>query len=47
MWTNLIALLEPDIDDDLSLIGRMEPFHVQDLAAMRTIKALVVGVLPR
>ena len=46
MWPDLVVLLQPDIDGDLSLFGCMKPFGVEDLAAERAVEALVVLVLP-
>jgi hypothetical protein len=42
----VVILLEPVIDNDLSLLGRCEPLGIENLPAQRAIKALNVSVLP-
>ena len=47
MRAHVIVLLEPVIDNDLSLLSRIEPFSIENFATQRTIEALIVSVLPR
>ena len=47
MWTEVIVVFEPVIDDDLCLFGRREPFCIEHLAAKGAVEAFVVSVLPR
>lgn len=47
MRADMIVVLEPAIDDHLGLAGGRKPFSVEHLAAERSVKALVVAVLPR
>ena len=46
VWTDVIVLSEPLVDDDLSQLCRVEPFGVEHLAAQSSVKAFVVSVLP-
>ena len=46
MWTDVIVLSEPLIDDDLGLLCRHEPLGIEYLAAQRSIEAFVVLALP-
>ncbi len=47
MWTEVIAVFEPVVDDDLCLLGRREPFCIEHLAAKGSVEAFVVFGLPR
>jgi len=47
MWTEVIVVFEPVIDNDLCLLGRREPFCIEHLAAKVSVEAFVVSVLPR
>ena len=47
MRAGVVVLSEPVIDDDLSLLGRREPFGIEYLTAQRAVEPLVVPVLPR
>ena len=47
MWTDVIVLFEPPVDDDLRLLSRREPFCIEHLAAKGSVEAFVVSVLPR
>ena len=42
MWSDVIVLPEPLVDDDLRLPGRCEPFGVEQLAAQRAVESLRV-----
>ena len=42
----MIVLLEPVIDDDLGLLGRCEPFGIENLPAQCSVEALIVAILP-
>ena len=46
MRSGVVVLSAPLVDDDLSLLCRREPFGIENLAAQRSIEALVVSVLP-
>ena len=46
MWTDVIVLSEPLIDDDLGLLCRHEPLGIEYLTAQRSIEAFVVLALP-
>ena len=46
MWTDVVVLSEPLIDDNLCLLCRREPFGVEHLVAQGAVEALVVSVLP-
>ena len=46
MWPDLVVLSEPDFGGDLSLFRAVEPFDVEHFSTERSIKALVVSVLP-
>ena len=46
MRPGVVVLSEPVIDDDLRLLGRREPFHIENLSAQRAIEPLVVSILP-
>lgn len=41
-----IALIEPSIDDDLRLLGGVEPFGIEDFSTQCAIEAFVVAILP-
>ncbi len=47
MWSHVVVLSEPLIDDDLSLRRRGEPLGIEHLVAKGTVEAFVVSVLPR
>ena len=47
MWTEVIVLFEPLVDDDLCLLSRREPFCIKHLAAKGSVEAFAVSVLPR
>ena len=47
MWTEVIVVFEPVVDDDLCLPGRREPLCIEHLAAKGSVEAFVVSVLPR
>jgi hypothetical protein len=47
MWTDVIVLFEPLVDDDLSLLRRREPLGVEYLMTQGSVEAFVVSVLPR
>ena len=47
MWADVIVLPEPLVDDDLSLLCRVEPFGIEHLVATGTVEAFIVSVLPR
>ena len=46
MWSHVIVLSEPLVDDNLSLLCRREPLGVEHLAAECAVEAFVVSVLP-
>ena len=46
MWTDVVVLSEPLVDDDLCLLGCGEPFGVEPLVAQGAVEAPVVSVLP-
>jgi len=46
MWSHVVVLSEPLVDDDLSLLCSGEPLGIENLAAQRSIEAFVVSVLP-
>ena len=46
MWTDVIVLSEPLIDDDLSLRRRGEPLGIEHLVAKGAVEAFVVSILP-
>ena len=45
MRSGVIVLLEPVIDEDLRLLGRCEPFCIQNLPTQCAVEALVAPVL--
>jgi len=45
MWSHVVVLSEPLVDDDLSLLCCGEPPGIENLAAQRSIEAFVVSVL--
>ena len=47
MWTEVIVVFEPVVDDDLCLRSRREPICIEHLAAKCSVEALVVFGLPR
>ena len=47
MWPNLIILPKLNIDGDLGLSGRVEPFSVEHFFLQGPVKAFVVSILPR
>ena len=47
MWSGVVILFEPKIDDDLSLLGRRELLGLENLPAKGSIEPLVVSVFPR
>ena len=47
MRPDVVVLFEPLIDDGLRLSGCCEPFGVENFATQRSVKALIVSVLPR
>ena len=47
MWSHVVVLSEPLIDDDLSLRRRGEPLGIEHLAAKCAVEAFVISVLPR
>jgi len=47
MWTNVVVLSEPQVDDRLCLVDRSEPFRVQHLTAQCSIEAFIVSIFPR
>jgi len=47
MWADAVVLFDPGIDDDLGLLGGVEPFRVQDFTAQSAIEPFVVAILPR
>ena len=47
MWTEVIVVFEPLVDDDLCRLSRREPFCIEHLAAKGSVEAFVVSVLPR
>ena len=46
MGAGVVVLPEPAIDHDLCLLGRCEPFGIDNFAAERSIEPFVVSVLP-
>ena len=46
MWPGVIVLLEPVVDDDLSLLGRREPLRIEYFSTQGPIEALIVSILP-
>ena len=46
MWTGVVVLPEPVIDDDLSLFRCGEPFGIEDFPAKGSVEPFVVSVLP-
>ena len=46
MWADVVVLSELLVDDDLSLLCRVEPFGIEYLAAQRSIEPLIVSFLP-
>ena len=46
MWSHVVVLSEPLIDDDLSLRRRGEPLGIEHLVAKGTVEAFIVSVLP-
>ena len=46
MWTDVVVLSDPLVDDDLCLLCCGEPFGVKHLVAQGAVEALVVSVLP-
>ncbi len=46
MRSNVVALFEPAIDDDLGLYHRREPVRIENLPAQRAVESLVVSILP-
>ncbi len=46
MRAGVVVLVEPAIDDDLSLFRGCEPLGIEDFPAERSIETLVVPVLP-
>jgi len=46
MWSHVVVLSEPLVDDDLSLLCCGEPLGIEHLVAKGTIEAFVVSVLP-
>ena len=47
MWTEVIVVFEPVVDDDLCLPGRRVPFCIEHLAAKGSVEAIVLSGLPR
>ena len=47
MWSDIVVLPEPLVDDDLSLLCRSKPLGIEHLAAKCAVEAFVVSVLPR
>ena len=47
MWSDMIALFQPGIDNDLRLSDCREPLGNQDFSSESTIEGFVVAVLPR
>lgn len=46
MWTGVVILSEPVINDGLRLFRRREPLSVEDLVPESAVKPLVVSVFP-
>ena len=46
MRADVIVLFEPLIDDALCLSGCCKPFGVEDFATQRSVKSLIVSILP-
>ena len=47
MRPDVVVLSEPLIDDALCLSGCCKPFGVEDFATQRSVKSLIVSILPR
>jgi len=47
MWTEVIVMFTPLVDDDLCLLSFREPFCIEHLATKGSVEAFVVSVLPR
>ena len=47
MWTEVIVVFEPVVDDDLCLRSRREPLCIEHLAVKGSVSAFVVFGLPR
>lgn len=47
MGADTVVLLEPSVDDHLCLFCGVEPLCILDFAALSTIEAFIVAVLPR
>jgi|GEM_PF-1816332 hypothetical protein len=43
MWTDVIVLFEPPVDDDLRLLSRRELFCIEHLAAKGSVEAFSQG----
>lgn len=46
MWSGVIVLLEPMIDDNLGLLRRREPFRIKKVPASDPIEPHVVSIFP-
>ena len=46
MWTDLVVVLPPGLDDRCCLPSGSEPFHAEALVAQLSVEALVGAVLP-
>ena len=46
MWSDVVVLFEPFVDDGLRLLEGREPLGIEDLASERSVKSFVVSVLP-
>ena len=46
MMSDLIILLELDIDCDLRLFGALEPFSIKHFSSKCSVEAFVISVFP-
>jgi len=46
MRSGVVVLSKPLVDDDLGLVGGVEPFGIENLPAQCSVEALVVSILP-
>ena len=46
MWTEVIVLFEPLVDDDLCLLSRSDALCIEQLVANGSVEALDVSGLP-
>ena len=47
MWTEVIVVFKPVVDENLCLLSRREPFCIEHLAAKGSVEVFVVSVFPR